>query len=116
MQLNKFLHHYGFNHTPAVAVVGFHIVILFCQNAFVMENLNQKGPLTFNTPLPVSFEYIWQFAGTGGSVVITPKIIPASIPVKIKSLVTLLKQNQHQRQVHHYIVFAYLTHLVYYYH
>jgi hypothetical protein len=30
-------------------------------------------------------------AGTGGSVVITPKIIPASIPVKIKSLVTLFQ-------------------------
>jgi hypothetical protein len=42
MQLNKFLHHYQPNHTPAVAVVGFHIVIFFAKMLFVMENLNQK--------------------------------------------------------------------------
>jgi hypothetical protein len=72
---------------------------LFCQNAVCNGKSKPEGPLTLihlyqqlvlNISVPT--------AGTGGSVV-TPKIIPASIPVKIKSLVTLFQKNQHQRQV-----------------
>jgi hypothetical protein len=46
---------------------------LFCQNAVCNGKSKPEGPLTFNTPLAISFEYICSVptAGTGGSVVIT---------------------------------------------
>jgi hypothetical protein len=77
---------------------------LFCQNAVCNGKSKPEGPLTFNTPLPaISFEYICSVpTGTGGSVVITPKIIPASIPVKIKSLVTLFQTKSASAPSTHY--------------
>jgi hypothetical protein len=51
----------------------FHIVILFCQIKFVFGKSRPLGPLTFNTPLPLTlFAYTWIFptAGVAGSFVI----------------------------------------------
>jgi cyanophycinase-like exopeptidase len=69
------------NHTQAVAVVEFRIVILFCHNAVCNGKSNQLGHLNFNTDFQdIDLVYILdvQEDGVAGSEDILVRLIPSS--------------------------------------